>query len=373
MDDVDKIASREQIQSAAIQVNEFEQQLLIQQTILQQAIQNIQEKAVLIDSLLEMADEGTPIKLSSIPTIPDEYRQLVTVKKQFSEKLPSIINKFKHAIKHGNLREIERLLLDDRLDPSINNNAFFISACTFGQMGVVERLLQDKRVDPSDTNNKAIKTASQLGFLEIVNRLLQDPRVDPATTGNMPIYQASASGHVDVVNRLLQDPRVDPSFSNNRCIWKATFNGQLAVIDRLLQDPRVNPSPLNDECIVIAIDRGYTDIVRRLLQDPRVNPFTSYLFHGNTYYCLSLASEQGHLDIVELLLQDPWGPLMEIATDDNEPILLATYNCHTAIVKRLLQDPRTDPKANNNAALRIAYEKGYTDIVELLEQHGCSL
>ena len=50
-----------------------------------------------------------------------------------------------------------------------------------------QRLLQDQRVDPSDCNNYAIMYASYHGNLEIVKLLLQDKRVDPSNDNNYAI------------------------------------------------------------------------------------------------------------------------------------------------------------------------------------------
>ena len=51
----------------------------------------------------------------------------------------------------------------------------------------------------------------------------------------------------------------------------------------------------------------------------------------------------------------------------------ASYNGHTEIVSLLLNDPRVDPRAMDNAAIRCASHNGHTEIVQLLQQHGCKL
>jgi len=52
---------------------------------------------------------------------------------------------------------------------------------------VVERLLQDDRVDPSARNNLAIRWANDHGRVKVVERLLQDDRVDPSANHNEAI------------------------------------------------------------------------------------------------------------------------------------------------------------------------------------------
>jgi hypothetical protein len=46
--------------------------------------------------------------------------------------------------------------------------------------------------------------ASSKGHLDVINRLLQDERVDPSAKDNEAIRNASSQGHLDAVNRLLQ-------------------------------------------------------------------------------------------------------------------------------------------------------------------------
>jgi len=77
-----------------------------------------------------------------------------------------------------------------------------IKACRNGDVKVVDRLLMDSRVDPSASDNYAIRWASGNGHLEVVDRLLMDSRVDPSAEDNQAIRLASNDGHLEVVNRL---------------------------------------------------------------------------------------------------------------------------------------------------------------------------
>jgi hypothetical protein len=102
------------------------------------------------------------------------------------------------------------------------------------------RLLQDERVDPSANNNYAIGFGAQNGHLDVVERLLQDVRVDPSADDNDAVAWAAGNGHLAVAERLLQDKRVDPSANNNYAVQLAAQNGHHAVVDRLLEDDRVD-------------------------------------------------------------------------------------------------------------------------------------
>jgi hypothetical protein len=53
-------------------------------------------------------------------------------------------------------------------------------AAQCGHIAVVERLLKDERVDPSADDNHAVLLAAQNGHFAVVDRLLEDDRVDAA-------------------------------------------------------------------------------------------------------------------------------------------------------------------------------------------------
>src|SRR3990167_9224825 len=114
---------------------------------------------------------------------------------------------------------MNRALLDELFQlPLFDQADDLLSASKNGRLDIVERLLEDQRVDPSDQNNISIIFASENGHLDVVERLLQDERVDPSSQDNQSIILASENGHLGVVERLLQDRRVDPSDQNNEAL-----------------------------------------------------------------------------------------------------------------------------------------------------------
>jgi len=97
----------------------------------------------------------------------------------------------------------------------------------------IVELLLTLGADPRYKENKAIRRASEYGHLDILNRLLQDERVNPSDDNNYAIRRASSNGYLAVVERLLQDERVDASDWRNDAIKQANANGHLAVVERL--------------------------------------------------------------------------------------------------------------------------------------------
>jgi hypothetical protein len=63
------------------------------------------------------------------------------------------------------------------------------------------------------------------------------------------------------------------------------------------------------------------------------------------------ASKNGHASVVELLLANP---RVDPAAHSNWAIKWAAQNGHASVVALLLADPRVDPTARNNEAIRFA-------------------
>ena len=53
------------------------------------------------------------------------------------------------------------------------------------------------------------------------------------------------------------------------------------------------------------------------------------------------------------------------STNDNYPIRIASEKGHTEIVRMLLEDPRVDPSADDNEAIQNASNSGYIEMVRL--------
>jgi ankyrin repeat protein len=135
---------------------------------------------------------------------------------------------FGAACRVGDVATVDRLLLlvaDSVIDPTArfvanDNGCYTLTplewACRGGHLAVVERLLEDERVDPSACDNLAMLFASGQGHLAVVERLLLDARVDPAASNNDSIHSAAYQCYSDVVERLLQDKRVDPAALHQR-------------------------------------------------------------------------------------------------------------------------------------------------------------
>jgi len=166
---------------------------------------------------------------------------------------------------HG---DVVMLLLDDGRYNHDDDELVFLLAAQHGHTAVAKRLLEEARVDPSVQNNHAVRLAAETGHTAIVALLLEDLRVDPVDDS---ICLASRNGHEGVVKLLLQDSRVDPSVLNNAALCLAAHNGRTAVVKLLLQDGRANPAARDNAAICAAAHYGHSSVVKLLLEDSRVD------------------------------------------------------------------------------------------------------
>jgi hypothetical protein len=67
-------------------------------------------------------------------------------------------------------------------------------------------------------------------------------------------------------------------------------------------------------------------------------------------------------NIVEQCIKEGYDP----SENDNQPIIEASGSGHLNVVKLLLKDPRVDPSAQGNWAIRRAYIYRYPDITKFL-------
>jgi len=230
--------------------------------VAQQAIFELETRAVEVDGLLEACDFTPPNRFAS-PSL----ATLEAIDRLFTQQWDQDL--LGMAAQEGDVAVVD-LMIQAGVDPSTKGNWAIRYASESGHLPVVNRLLQDKRLDTSACAD-AFRDASTQGHMSIVNRLLQDERMDPSAQKNWPIQWASRHGHLSIVDHLLRDRRVDPSANGNNALLVAAEHGQLAVVDRLLQDERVSPERLDFWFLRMLQLRGFKSIVDRLLQDKRVS------------------------------------------------------------------------------------------------------
>lgn len=187
-------------------------------------------------------------------------------------------------------------------------------------------------------------------------------------------YRQEKNGHNSILlilNDLLYFNLQWKSDNENEALSLAAAIGNWTAVDRILTNESVNPS------------------VNPWEEDPFIPLFYRFPLP------LVNAARNGHLDVVDRLLQEP---RVDPRAMDNFAIRVASQNGHADVVDRLLLDPRVDrsvvsisglcarghldivrrllsdpsidPSAENNAAICKASVNGYSDLVQLLLEDG---
>jgi ankyrin repeat protein len=175
---------------------------------------------------------------------------------------------------YTNLKTIELLLIDYRIDPGANENRAIKFACGNGHLELAKLLLKDSRVNPnvaSSINPRAypIVLAIDNGHQEIVKLLVTNPRVDLTVDNNYPIRGSSSRGYTEVVKLLLENPTVDPGSINSIALRLAIESGRTEVVKLLVENPKIDPSVLDERALLYYLKWGKKESIKVVL--PKMN------------------------------------------------------------------------------------------------------
>lgn len=216
-----------------------------------------------IDYLLNNGADPTQYISQLVPT--SEEGEMMTYDMNYKGRgVGHKMDAITYASYYGYLPLVERLLLDERVDPTRKEIVWSAIgwASRQGHLAVLQRLFTHSKVTIYQ-KDEALLASSSSGHLGIVNWILQDSEVDPSSNFNSPLQLASMAGHLDVVERLLEDPRVDPSFDRNWILVNTIRTDKYDIVERLLQDPRVVMTGLGN-AINQAISHERPDILELL-------------------------------------------------------------------------------------------------------------
>lgn len=115
-------------------------------------------------------------------------------------------------------------------------------ACDYGKPDAVRRILANKKLDIAGELNVAtlLNDIIQNNFVEVMWELLKDDRIDPSLRDNATIGDACASGRLEMVKLLLKHPKVNPSTEDNWAIRCALDYGHDEIVKELLRDGRLD-------------------------------------------------------------------------------------------------------------------------------------
>lgn len=185
---------------------------------------------------------------------------------------------------------------------------------------------------------------------------------------------AAREGRTITLQILLADHRFRIHRNLHDMLSAAIDNGSTTGVRELLAILSIDPSIDNNDYLRSAVDKGLYNIARLLLNDNRVlskagklRKFFSEEADRKDERELPIAksAKEGDTPVVRALLEtnDP-------SVYDDLPLRLAADKGHTDVVKLLLSDPRVDPTSRQSKALWIAASNGHVEVVSLLLDDG---
>lgn len=242
---------------------------------------------------------------------------------------------FKKTISKGRVEILAMILADKRSEKDVINPDLMEAAAYSENAEIFRLLLDDGRVPISRT---ALQMAIMCCSFDILELIIKDGRVDPKNWSEILFNKAVQEGQLEFIKMLLLDPRIDPHSCTSDLIFKAMTADKYEIVDLLLEDGRFPCEFAYSQ----VFSRGKLRMLRRFLQDPRIDPSTD-----NSIAILKALS--------------PRNPLWFALQSEIElPLICFDY------LRVLLEDGRIDPSTSNNHALSAAIKARQLDIIEIL-------
>lgn len=185
---------------------------------------------------------------------------------------------------------------------------------------------------------------------------IQELAFDEMLTADGCAAAAAATGRLLDVDVLLADDSDRPS--RDLALIAAAANGHLPIVERLLADPLVDPSAAHPDAAVSHLDA----------EGRRLRRSVSWPGDAHPNEALRLAAAGGHSAVVERLLADP-----RVSPTDRSvslPLNVAIRLGHVVVARRLLADPRLADCRLPHDALYDAASRGDAAMVSLLLADG---
>ncbi|CAH1133577.1 unnamed protein product [Ceutorhynchus assimilis] len=250
------------------------------------------------------------------------------------------------------------------------------TACFNGHLEVVKLLIQHAANLNLKNNEEwtALHFAVKYGFIEIVSILLENS-ADMYAENNFyakGFHIACEAGHNNIVKMFLNKYKMDVNVRGGTGVsglhW-ASANNRNDVLNTLISHGADVNLRANDGSTPLhwAVDHlGSVNIIKTLIKNNAL---------VNIQECkgaspLHLASFKGKLEAVEELIKHQ--AEVNLESRNTSPLHLAVAHGHYKIVHLLLKFKANvnSASSNNKTSLRIALEKGYTDIAQLLIQNN---
>ncbi|KAF8344870.1 ankyrin repeat-containing domain protein [Amanita rubescens] len=214
------------------------------------------------------------------------------------------------------------------------------------------------KLDASNALNWALADASFNGNIELVRILLEKYNVDANGLEGIAVINASLNGHLEVLKVL--EAAGGMSSGCEGALQVAAYMGRQDTLEHLLEHRSfdVNHCESNDHtALEDALIGGYPEIAKMLIEKGAdVN--------GSEGMALEMAARRGYADVVKMMIE------RGAAMNGVKYALEQGVNEGWVDVVKVLLDARKDLIGDEELrrALRVARQKGYTELVEMLER-----
>lgn len=231
-----------------------------------------------------------------------------------------------------------------------------MEAVSGGNYLVVQAFLDYSQTDPTFEDYYPIKLAIWNKDRDILRLLVRDHRVDPGLTEWISI---SSIYEIDpeLSEEIITDPRFYNRIKGRTEVVNRENNDQVAI--RLINHPRAEftVSDLN-HLLIDTIRSGKFNLVRYLVEEKGADP--SFRNHE------AITRVKCPMILDYLLQYDQVNP----SAQGNQLLIRSCRWNLDRVVKRFLEDPRSDPTLKCQRALRIASVWGSVDVIKVLFQEG---
>lgn len=207
---------------------------------------------------------------------------------------------FKWNIQCGHMKEITRLLQDERILVGMNVCRYFYYICAFGDLQMVKSVIDDPRVNPNFGRNPPIVVAYLYGKMNIVDFLFDHEKVD-LQSDQIRIFSHRVEC-LNLLERVALSPRVN---LNDRCfrqIYRTTIErGRISFLKKLLEKyaSRYSAEMIDDAVYYVLCNE---QVLNLLLDSPIVDSASLGMRTGIYRKGLKVCMGQGFLETAEKIL-----------------------------------------------------------------------
>jgi len=240
-----------------------------------------------------------------------------------------------------------------------------MSACEKGHLPIVNHLLSIPGVDVNEMNSDgktALMYAAQNGYTPAVKVLLNHKTIDVNAKDKRQgtaLISAALNGHAEVVKLLLQRPELNvnhtPSYGHNAMTASAAGDigdTKINVLHALLADPRVDVNLKNGSGVTTLLllaekyaSKEVMDAIDLLLNHRAID-VNATNFNQETAFLKAVQQDGRSTAIVDKLLADPRVDVTVKNKSEQNALHLASAKS-PVILERLLTDPRLDRQARD--------------------------